>query len=230
MAKPEPEREKFHLKDRIRIWFVSLLIVTLQRIYGLTLRRVDVGRKEVEKLRQQNQSWIYAIWHTNVLLSPYLHRGQNVNVMISSSKDGEIINRVVYRFGNKAIRGSSSKGGMKALRALLDELKKGCPAAITPDGPRGPAFKLQNGVVIAASRSGVPIIPFHYEAKRQWIAEKSWDKHRIPKPFTTLVVHYGKPIYVPENLDEAAFKEQVQLIENKLLENMRACQEYVKNL
>jgi len=222
--------QKLKLKDKIRLWFIPFFIVTLQRIYGLTLRRIDVGKEEVDKLRENNQSWIYAIWHTNVLLSPYLHRGQNINVMISASKDGEIINRVVYRFGNKAIRGSSSKGGMKALRTLFDELGKGHPAAITPDGPRGPAFKLQNGVVIAASRGRVPIIPFHYEAKRQWIAEKSWDRHRIPKPFTTLVVHYGKPIYIPEKLDAESFKQYMALVENKLLENMKACQAYVNNI
>ena len=224
------EREKLKFKDRFRIWFVSLFIVTLQRIYGLTLRRINVGRKVLEKLTKQNQSWIYACWHTNVLLSPYLLRNQNLNAMISSSKDGEIISRVAYRFGIKAIRGSTSKGGIKALKTLLTELRNGHSAIITPDGPRGPAFKLQKGVVIAASRGRAPIIPFHYEAKRQWVAEKSWDKHRIPKPFTTLVVHYGKPIYVPENLDEAAFKEYVQLVENKLLENMQACQAYMKNL
>jgi len=224
------EFENLKLKDRFRLWFIPFLIVNLQRFYGLTLRRIDVGREEVEALRKKNASWIYAIWHTNVILSPYLNRGQNVNVMISASKDGEIINRVVYKFGNKAIRGSTSRGGMKALRSLLEELKQGHPAAITPDGPRGPAFKLQNGVIIAASRGRAPIIPFHYEAKRQWIAEKSWDKHRIPKPFTTLVVHYGKPIYIPENLDEESFKKQVALVEQKLLDNMKQCQEYVKNI
>ena len=218
------------LKAKLKRWFIPFFIVNIQRVYGLTLRRIDVGREEVDCLKQKNASWIYAIWHTNVILSPYLNRGQNVNVMISASKDGELINRVVYRFGNKAIRGSTSRGGMKALRTLVDELKNGHPAAITPDGPRGPAFKLQNGIVIAASRSGAPIVPFHYEAKRQWIAEKAWDKHRLPKPFTTLVVHYGKPIYIPEKLEGEMFKEYVTLVENKLLENMQKCQEYVKNL
>lgn len=230
MPNQDPVKPKLKFKDRFRIWFIPIFIVTLQRLYGLTLKRIDVGREAVDRLKEKNQSWIYAIWHTNVLLSPYLHRGQNINVMISASKDGEIINRVVYRFGNRAIRGSSSRGGMKALRTLLDELQKGHSAAITPDGPRGPAFKLQNGVVIAASRGKAPIVPFHYEAKRQWIAEKSWDKHRIPKPFTTLVVHYGEPIYIPEKMDDETFKKYVLLVENKLIENMKACQEYVKNI
>lgn len=229
MTNQEAVRQNLKLKDKFRRWFIPFFIVTLQRLYGLTLRQIDVGREEVDKLKQQNQSWIYAFWHTNVLLSPYLHRGQNLNAMISASKDGEIISQVVYRFGNKAVRGSTSRGGMKALRTLLEKLRNGEPAAMTPDGPRGPAFKLQNGVVIAASRGRAPIIPFHYEAKRQWIAEKSWDKHRIPMPFTTLVVHFGKPIYVPENLDDESFKYYVSYVESKMLENMKACQDYVKN-
>ncbi len=230
MANQNITNRKLRFKERFQLWFIPFLITNLQRIYGLTLRRIDVGREHIEKLKEKNEGWIYAIWHTNVLFSPYLNRGQNINVLISASKDGELINRVVYRFGNRAIRGSSSRGGMKALRTLVEELKKGYPAAITPDGPRGPSFKLQNGVIIAASRGRVPIIPFHYEAKRQWIAEKSWDKHRIPKPFTTLVVHYGEPIYVPEKLEGESFTDFALLVEGKLVENMKKCQEYVKNL
>ena len=222
--------QNFSLKQRFRFWFIPFLIANVQRVYGLTFKRIDVGREHIDNLQAKNEGWIYAIWHTNVLFSPYLNRGQNINVLISASKDGELINRVVYRFGNKAIRGSSSRGGMKALKTLVAALKKGHPAAITPDGPRGPAFKLQNGIIIAASRARVPIIPFHYEAKRQWIAEKSWDRHRIPKPFTTLVVHYGEPIYIPDKMEGESFNNFVSLVERKLVDNMKACQEYVKNI
>jgi len=221
---------KLSLRERIELWLIPFLVANLQRLYGLTLKRIDVGGEVIERLRENNASWIYAIWHTNVLLSPYLNRGQNVNVMISSSRDGELIKRVVYRFGNRAIRGSTSRGGMKALKTLIEELKNGHPAAITPDGPRGPAFHLQHGIIIAASRGRAPIIPFHYEATGQWIAEKSWDKHRIPKPFSTIVVRYGEPIYIPENLDDESFDHYVGMVENKLLENMRKCQEFVGNL
>jgi len=230
MAEQVIINRKLNFKERFELWLIPFLVANLQRIYGLTLKRIDLGRENVDKLRSEGKSWIYAIWHTNVLFSPYLNRGQKVNVMISSSRDGELINGVVYRFGNRAIRGSTSRGGIKALKSLIEELKKGYPAALTPDGPRGPAFQLQHGIIIAASRSQSPIIPFHYEARRQWIAEKSWDKHRIPKPFTTIVIRYGEPIYIPEKMDDASFKKCVDLVENALLENMKKCQEYVQSL
>jgi len=212
------------LKKRIFAWLIPRLIVLLQRIYGKTLRRIDIGREFVDECRTAHRAWIYAIWHTNVFFSPYLNRGQNVNVMISESRDGDVINHVVHAFGNRAIRGSTSRGGMKALKQLISELKKGNPAAITPDGPLGPAFKLQAGILIAAMRSGAPIIPFHYEATNQWIFEKAWDKHRLPKPFSTLVVSYGKPIVLPGKVDAHGFEELILSVEQALLQNMEFCQ------
>ncbi|MDH5655780.1 MAG: lysophospholipid acyltransferase family protein [Spirochaetia bacterium] len=230
MSRQNISDRKLSLKEKFQLWLIPFLIVNIQRLYGFTLKRIDVGREHVENLQKKKQGWIYAIWHTNVLFSPYLNRGQNVNVMISASRDGELIKRVVYKFGNRAIRGSTSRGGMKALKTLIDELKRGNPAAITPDGPRGPAFKLQHGIITSASKGRVPIIPFHYEAKNQWVAEKAWDKHRIPKPFTVIVVHYGEPIYIPEDLDDRSYENYAELVEKKLLENMNACRKYVKNL
>lgn len=153
------------------------------------------------------------------MYSPYLHRGKNVAVLISESKDGDYINQVVHRFGNTSIRGSSSKGGSKALKAVIQHLKKGLPAAFTPDGPRGPAFIVQPGLIAAAQVTQVPIIPFHYECSRQWILERAWDKHRIPKPFTTFVVSYGDPISVPRNLNEEEFEKVRLKVEEAMLNN-----------
>ena len=213
------------LKEKFQLWLVPILVVAIQRFVGITSKRIDIGRENIEGLMKEGNSWIYAIWHTNVLFSPYLNRGQNVAVMISSSRDGEFIARVVERLGNSAVRGSSSRGGISALKEMISLLRKGYPAAFTPDGPRGPAFRLQQGIVIAAQRSGVPIVPFHYECTRQWIAATSWDQHRVPKPFTTFVVSYGTPIYVAKNLGVQEFEEKTKEIENALLENMQRCRE-----
>ncbi|XDD49437.1 lysophospholipid acyltransferase family protein [Leptospira sp. WS92.C1] len=211
--------EKHSLKRKFLVWLIPFLVVNLQRLIGLTSRRVNIGDGTLVRIRKEKKPYILSIWHTNVLYSPYLNRNQDVAVLISESKDGEFINQVVHRFGNYSIRGSSSKGGSKALKTLIVHLKKNLPAAITPDGPRGPALVVQPGLIACAQVSQVPIVPFHYECTRQWIAEKSWDKHRIPKPFTTFVVSYGEPIYIPRSLDEKGFEEARLLVEKAMLEN-----------
>lgn len=230
MAKQNISDRKLSLGERVQLAFIPLLIALIQRLYGLTLRRIDIGREKVEELRREKKPWIYAIWHTNVLFSPYMNRGQGVNVLISASRDGELIYRVVRHFGNRAIRGSSSRGGIRALKMLVDSLKAGQPAAVTPDGPRGPAFKLQEGIITAAYRSGAPIVPFHYEATRQWVAEKAWDKHRVPKPFSTVVVSYGEPIYLSAGMKGEEFAAAAKDVERRLLENMERCQAKVREL
>ncbi|MBL0953780.1 MAG: lysophospholipid acyltransferase family protein [Leptospira sp.] len=207
------------MKRKILVWLLPLIIVWLQRFVGLTSRFRIIKNEQYEEIFKNKKPYIYSIWHTNVLYSPYLHRNKNVAVLISESKDGDFINQVVHRFGNSSIRGSSSKGGSKALKAMIQHLKKGLPAAFTPDGPRGPALILQPGIIAAAQVTQVPIVPFHYECSRQWILEKAWDKHRVPKPFTTFVVSYGEPIYVPRELNEVEFENMRLKVEEAMLKN-----------
>ncbi|MCZ8155338.1 MAG: lysophospholipid acyltransferase family protein [Leptospira sp.] len=208
------------MQRKFLVWFLPLIVVALQRLIGLTSRFITVGNSPHLDPAWQSRAFILSIWHTNVLYSPYLHRYKNVAVMISESKDGDFINEVVHRFGNTSIRGSSSHGGSKALKAMILHLKKGGPVAFTPDGPRGPAFIVQPGLIAAAQMTQAPIIPFHYECTRQWILQKAWDKHRIPKPFTTFVISYGDPIFVPRDLTKEEFEEQRLEVERAMLKNM----------
>ncbi|MCG6192570.1 lysophospholipid acyltransferase family protein [Leptospira sp. FAT2] len=219
MAENSNLNGKQSFKRKFLIWLIPFLVVNLQRLIGLTSRRVNIGDEGLVKLRKEKKPYILSIWHTNVLYSPYLNKNAGAAVLISESKDGDFINEVVHRFGNYSIRGSSSKGGSKALKALFVHLKKNLPAAITPDGPRGPAFVVQPGLIACAQVSQIPIVPMHYECTRQWIAEKAWDKHRIPKPFTTFVVSYGEPIFIPKKLDEKGFEEARLNVEKAMMEN-----------
>lgn len=207
------------MKRRFLVWLLPLILVWFQRLIGFTSRFRFLTNEQYEELFKNKKPFIYSIWHTNVLYSPYLHRGKNVAVLISESKDGDYINQVVHRFGNTSVRGSSSKGGSKALKAVIQHLKKGLPAAFTPDGPRGPAFIVQPGIIAAAQVTQVPIVPFHYECSRQWILERAWDKHRVPKPFTTFVVSYGEPISVPRDLNEEEFELMRLKVEEAMLTN-----------
>jgi lysophospholipid acyltransferase (LPLAT)-like uncharacterized protein len=211
---------KLTLTEKITLFAVPLIIAITQKIYGITLRKRNIGSEFPEKLHKEGKPFIYAIWHTNVFLSPYFLRNQSVHVLISASRDGELIHRVVRFFNNFSIRGSTSRGGIGALKSVITVLRKGSSVAITPDGPKGPAFKVQDGILFAAARSGAPIIPFHYEADRQWVFEKAWDKHRIPKPFSKVICSYGDPVYIPEDLEAETLDAERGRLENLLLMNM----------
>ena len=224
------KNRKLSLFETFSIWFIPHLISTVQRIYSLTIRRINIGKDSLDQMRKDGEPWIYGIWHTNVLFSPYLLRNQDVYVLVSDSKDGELITRVVHNFGNKTIRGSSSKGGLKALRSIISTLKENHPVAFTPDGPRGPAMVIKEGIIAASRASGVPIIPLYYEATNQWVLNKSWDKHIIPKPFSTIVVSYGEPIHLKEM---SKVKNDAQLgaeLQRKFQENIDRCQSNIKEL
>lgn len=136
------------------------------------------------------QRVIYTLWHGELLPLLWHHRGQGVVVVISEHRDGEIIARIAEGFGFATVRGSTSRGANRALIGLVRAVESGRSAAVTPDGPRGPAHVFAPGAAIAAQRTGVPIIPVRVDASRSWRL-KSWDRFLIPKPFARIDVHYG---------------------------------------
>ncbi len=160
---------------------------------------------------QENASVIVVTLLQTIYISVWLLRNQELTALISGSDDGEVIYDVFAHFGYQAVRGSTTRGGIPALKQLIKLLKDKTSVAITPDGPLGPPEKIQSGVVLLAKYSGVPIIPWHYEAKHLWKL-KSWDRHKIPKPFTTIVESFGEPFHVPKEL----LPEEVPVICGKL--------------
>ncbi len=187
-------------------------------VLGLSCKTKWHGRGHIEKLKAESKPWIYSTWHNNVSTGAWVIRNQNIGIMISDSKDGEIVNRCVRKFGNYGIRGSSSRGASAATRAALKVLRKGDSIGITPDGPRGPRHELQEGILFLAAASGAPIIPFHVECDRQKVFEKSWDGHKIPKPFTTVHAMVGEPIYI----DKAELKANPEKVKSDVQAAMMA--------
>ena len=145
---------------------------------------------------------VYAFWHCDILPLSYYHRNEGIRVLVSEHRDGELIARIVHKMGFTTIRGSTTRGGMKALRALNGILEDPsmCDLAFTPDGPRGPAKRLQKGVIYAASMTGFPIVPVHVAVDRCW-EMNSWDRFKIPKPFSRSVIYFGPEISVPDDLE-----------------------------
>jgi lysophospholipid acyltransferase (LPLAT)-like uncharacterized protein len=136
--------------------------------------------------------------------------------MISENFDGEWIARIIERFGYGTSRGSTSRGGQRALLQLKREMEEGKPAGFAVDGPRGPARKVQPGVVWLAKLTGNPVVPFHMEASSFW-SLGSWDHTQIPKPFSTVALVVGAPVEVPPDATEATIEAKRCEVEASLL-------------
>ena len=156
---------------------------------------------------------IMAFWHGRVLTATYFFRRRGIVVMISENFDGEWIARIIEQFGFHTSRGSTSRGGHRALLKLKREMESGRPSGFAVDGPRGPARKAQPGAVWLAKLTGSPVVPFHMEASSYW-SLKSWDRTQIPKPFSTVALAVGQPIDVPMTADEGTLEaKRVELEE-----------------
>jgi lysophospholipid acyltransferase (LPLAT)-like uncharacterized protein len=160
-----------------------------------TLRwRVDGAHHWDDVIRAGHQP-ILALWHGRILAGLHYFRRRDVVVITSQNFDGEWIARILKRFGFRTARGSTSRGGVRALVQLRRDLADGRPVAFTVDGPRGPARVAQAGAVWLAGATGHPILPFHIEATRYWTAG-SWDRTQVPKPFSIVAISIGEPLYV----------------------------------
>lgn len=170
-----------------------------------------------ERMETDGKGAVFVAWHGRSLIPANLFMGKGYWALISLSRDGEIQNNIFQRFGFQTIRGSTGRGGVKAALQMARKLKEGEVLAFTPDGPRGPTHKCQEGVILMAEKSGAPIIPICASAKRRWLI-KSWDRYMIPKPFTSVFVVLGEPIPVPANLGEtgrAEYAERVEIAINR---------------
>ena len=186
----------------------------------LTYRKTWIGLENLDDLKRNNQNWIYASWHNNILMDALVLKNQNLISLVSSSTDGRIAARVLELMGNQTISGSSSRNGTKALLSMIKHINSGQKGAITPDGPRGPRYKLQEGIITIARKTGAPLVPIHIEATNQWVFEKSWDKHKLPRPFATVVISVGKPFRVSSKLNRLELEKTRLEFETKMLENV----------
>ena len=186
-------------------------------LLGSTFRwRVD-GYAHYEAVRASGREPIFAFWHGRILPATCYWRRRGIVVMTSENFDGEWIAKIIRRFGYVAARGSTSRGGRRALAQLRRDMRAGKPAAFTVDGPRGPAGTAQPGAVWLASLSGSPVLPFHIEADRFWSA-RSWDRTQIPKPFSRVAVAIGEAIEMPEQAEESALEAGRLELEQRLAE------------
>jgi hypothetical protein len=211
-------------------WLIRLAAcaaAVILRVWLSTVRpRARSGDQRRHPTDPNVERFIYAFWHES-LLAPAKMR-TNARVMISQSADGEFIARVCGYLGFGVVRGSSTRGGATG---LLEMLRHSGPAhlVLTPDGPRGPRRKVQAGLVLLASRTGLPIVPVGVGYTRAWRAG-SWDRFALPCPFSTVTGFLGEPIEVPPDLDRAGLEQQRLRVEAAMLDATQAAERWAAEL
>lgn len=203
---PAAER-KFSLRQRIILWIVPRLAQALLTLFGCTLRfeySWEDERDADASLRFPPAGTIGLFWHRCLLLAAYGYRNCNATVMISSSFDGELIARTIHRMGFRTMRGSSTRGAVRALLGMHDAAR-GAFTAFTADGPKGPRYIAKPGPVLLARNTGNPICCFYLAPRGAWEIN-SWDRLLIPKPFTRVHVRWSKRIDVPGDASSAQMK------------------------
>ena len=158
---------------------------------------------------------VFLLWHEALLPLLWQHRHQGIVIVVSEARDGQYLSDLALSLGYRAVRGSSTRGGTRALLSAVRELRAGRSLAFTPDGPRGPRRQLKPGVVAAAQRGGGTVVPLYARADRAWRLH-SWDRLMIPKPLAQVVITYGRPFEVGPG--EEGLAEGLELAEERLHE------------
>ena len=184
---------------------------------GATLAWRVEGLQHYDEIVLAGRQPIMAFWHGRILPATIYFRNRGIVVITSSNFDGEWIAGIIERFGYGTARGSSSRGGSRALIQMMREMEAGKPTGFTLDGPRGPARVAHAGAVWLAKATGNPVLPFHLEADRHWTVN-SWDQTQIPKPFATVTLVVGEPFFVPADASEQEVEAARQQLEARALE------------
>ncbi len=190
------------------------------RVYLSLLRIKVIGQRDSYKNLENNGRIIIAIWHQRLLPSfAYAPEISKLNpcVMISRSKDGDLIAPIAKRLGLEPVRGSSSRGGSVALATLLKVLEVRQAVIHVVDGPRGPKSVVQPGIIRMAQVSGAVIIPLFVSAEKAWIMG-SWDRFLVPKPFSQVIIRWGEPFSVPSDIDSETFEALRKEFETRLID------------
>ncbi|QQR65646.1 MAG: lysophospholipid acyltransferase family protein [Candidatus Brocadia sp.] len=182
---------------KFKFFIAGILGAWLIRSLALTIRIHEEPQGFTKKIITTHA--IYTFWHCLMLIPAYVARNKNIQVLISQHSDGEYIAQVIKRLGFGVIRGSTTRGGRRAVKVMIDKMREGSSVAITPDGPRGPRFVMQPGSIYLSQKTGLPIVPAAIGLASYWKLP-SWDEFRIPKPFSRALIMCGDPIYIPSNL------------------------------
>jgi len=201
----------------IKYFFIRKLAKILINGLVWTCRVSIRGDRAIADLKKQQVPIVYIYWHRHIFFNVYKFKHTGARPLISLSADGEIISRIAREFGMEPIRGSSSRGGMRAFLKLLKAVRQEkSEILITADGPKGPARQIKDGTLVLAQKTGAAVVPIGWYASRVKIFHKTWDKFIIPRPFSRIVFAYDQPLMIPPDLGE----EGLSNLKNRLQETL----------
>lgn len=202
-------------------WRFRLLLAVVPRLFYVvssaiyrTCRITVIGKEHEDQFLREGTPSLFVSWHQGLLYYVYHFRNRNGIIMVSQSKDGEVIDRVLKLFGYQSARGSSTRGGKQALDVMIDIINQTqCSGGLVADAPRGPFGVAKMGIIKMAKETGLPLIPVMWWARRK-IVFSSWDRTLLPLPFTRIVFFYEPPIFVPpDSTNEQMEKMRADLTE-----------------
>ena len=194
--------------DRLLLATVPPTAALSIRLLYLSLRVDTLGLEHLRNIWARGENAIIVFWHDQLLMMVFGYPGKGAKLLISSSKDGELLSRTMRYFGHATVRGSSSRGGRAALRQLLALARDPVDLVLTPDGPKGPRHEIKEGVLHLAKVTGRPVVPMAFACSRG-SRFNSWDRTLLPYPFARGVFSFGTPVYYDQDESQAEFRSSL---------------------
>ncbi len=211
------------MKKKVLQFLGNTVVKYLVNVLCKTLKITEVNKKNIDNLG--NRNYVLAFWHGTMLLPWYLFRNKNLTAIVSKSKDGNILTKLLQMWNYNVQRGSSSKAGKEVLQKLIENALQNKSIAITPDGPRGPEKEMKAGAVIIAKKANVPLILVGIAFKKKKILN-SWDKFQVPYLFTKAYAVYSEPILINKNLSYEETDKKIKEIEKELNNLQNQAEQY----
>jgi lysophospholipid acyltransferase (LPLAT)-like uncharacterized protein len=225
IMKPKDHKSPLRLYDRLLLVVVPPLLALLIKVLTASCGVVRIrGLEQEREALTASAAVLYTTWHQRMMYLARFMKPRRLWILVSQSRDGTYGAETAKWLGFRAIRGSSSRGGARALLQVSRQLKDGHAVGIFADGPRGPARAAKPGPVLLAAKAGVPLLPVMWGADRCWVLN-SWDRYLIPKPFARIAIYFGEPIHVPRTTRREDLEAYRRRFEDEMNAGARWCDE-----
>jgi lysophospholipid acyltransferase (LPLAT)-like uncharacterized protein len=204
-------------KKRMVAWLGPSLAYWVIKLLGWTMEFEEVHPEIPRSFWEKGIPGIGVFWHGRLLMMPRIYKGKKLSFLVSPHRDGQIVGRALKRFGFHAILGSTNRRGFSAFKQMLRANREGSDIALVPDGPKGPRYQVQIGVIELAKLTGRPVVPVTFSSSKR-ILFKTWDQFLLPYPFSRGVFIWGEPVHVDPKGDRTHLEERRALLERRLNE------------
>ena len=219
-------KKKMDWKTRLLFSIASYIFYIIAHVIYRTCRVTVIDKEHEDQYLRENKPLLFVSWHQGLLYYVYHFRNRNGLIMVSQSRDGDLINRILRLFGFQSVRGSSSRGGKEAMYEMIERVNQTrCSAGLVADAPKGPFGVAKTGIIKIAQQTGLPLIPVMCWATRKKVFN-SWDKTLLPLPFSHIVMFYAPPIFVPADADNRQIEKMRQDLTDQLNRMHREAQAY----